>query len=186
MSMPYVDERLLPILQVREWAARNRLFAVIDACDAPAVPERAREAGPARAVSLYRGRAEDELWAVAPYLFRVDPALFDWIAAELWSTSWGIFAVADQSLEAMRLHFRRFLTVQGPQGESWYFRYYDPAVLPAFLATADAQQVVDFIGPARALAATDPVSYGIRVFTRRDGPAPADRSRPAISVRRAR
>lgn len=184
--MSLVNERLLSIIQVREWAVRGRLFAIIDACDAPAVPLRARDAGPERAVSLYRGRAEEDLWAVAPYLFRVDPELFDWISAELWSTSWGIFAVADTSLDAVRLHFRRFLTVRNPQGEPWYFRFYDPAVLPTFLATADAEQVIDFIGPARALAATDPISYGIRVFTRRDGPMRGERPRPAIAFRRAR
>ncbi len=162
--MTVVRNRQAGVLQIREWAVRGRLFAVLDATDTPAVPARAAALGEDTAVSLYRGRAEEELFSIAPYLFRVDPDLLEWIAGDLWPTPWGIFALADQPLEALRLHFRRFLTVEAPNGESWYFRFYDPRVLPEYLATCTAAEVTEFFGPIRAFGITDQASYGVTVI----------------------
>jgi hypothetical protein len=162
--MAAIREQPLGVLQIQAWARRGRLYAVIDATDTPAVVARAREAGDDQAVSLYRGRAEEEWYAIAPYLFRVDPPILEWIAAELWSKPWGIFALADVSLDDLRLHFRRFLTVEAPNGESWYFRFYDPRVLPKFLATCTEGELTEFLGPVRAFAVTDQESYGVKVL----------------------
>ena len=169
--MPRLQTRQLPVVQIREWAARGRLFAILDATDAPAVPVRARELGPSKAVSLYRGSAEEELWAIAPYLVHLDVDTFEWIAAELWSSPWGILALADEPLESLRTHFRRFLIVEGPTGESWYFRFYDPRVLAKYLPTCTPDELATFFGPVRALAATDPETYGVNVYRFAD-PAP--------------
>jgi len=162
---PVISERLLPVLQVRRWASRGRLFAVIDACDAPEVPKTLLPLGQARAVSLYRGDAEKDLWGIAPYLARIDEELFDWLTRTLWSTPWGIFAVSDESLAQLRTHFRRFLMVETPAGESWYFRFYDPRVLARFLPTLGTKELAEFLGPVRALGVTDPESYGVHVLT---------------------
>jgi hypothetical protein len=137
---------------LRKEAAAGRLYAILDACDAPAVPEKCSELGPERAVSLYRGTAEEMYWAIAPHLAVVDPETLEWIRSELWSQPWGIFAVADQNLEAMRRHFRRFLLVAAPNGEQWYFRFYDPRVLQRFLPTCSARQLNELFGPVAAFA----------------------------------
>lgn len=126
---------------LRGEAAASRLYAILDACDAPAVPLKCAEVGPERAACLYRGSAEASYWAIAPYLVAVDEELLEWIAAELWTEPWGIFVVSDADLEGVRRHFRRFLLVQAPDGEQWYFRFYDPRVLAVFLPTADAGQL---------------------------------------------
>jgi hypothetical protein len=136
--------------ELRALAEAGRLYAVIDACDTPAVPEKARELGEERAVSLYRGSADEMYWAFAPYLFAVDGELLDWIVAELWAEPWGIFAVADEDLEAVRRHFRRFLLVQSPDGEQWYFRFYDPRVLPTFLQASTAEEIAELFGTLSA------------------------------------
>jgi hypothetical protein len=159
-----VREQQAGILQIREWAVRGRLFSVIDATDTPEVPRRAAALGEAAAISLYRGRAEEELFAIAPYLFRVDLETLDWIVGDLWPTPWGMFALADQPLDTLRLHFRRFLTVEAPNGESWYFRFYDPRVLPKYLATCTAGEVTEFFGPVRAFGVTDHASYGVTII----------------------
>ena len=80
-------------------AERGALYAVLDACDEPRIPAKVREIGPHRALSLYRGSAEADLAAIAPYVAIVDSALLEWIAANLWTTPWGIFAVADTGLD---------------------------------------------------------------------------------------
>lgn len=179
--MPALATRSMNVLHLRGWAARGRLFAVVDATDTPAVPARARLAGD-RAVSLYRGRAEEELFAIAPHLFVADEAVVEWIAGDLWPGPWGFFALADASLEDLRLHYRRFLTVEGPSGESWYFRFYDPRVLRTYLGTCTDAELARFFGPARALAVADPDTYGVTVLSL-GGRAEADTTRPVV-VRR--
>lgn len=176
--MPLIQERLVPVVQLREWANRGRLFAILDATDTPSVPRKANELGPDRAVSLYRGRAEEELWAIAPFLVHLDVDTLEWITDTLWPEPWGIFALADESLDAIRLHFRRFLTVEGPNGESWYFRFYDPRVLPRYLASCTAEELATFLGPVRAFGVTDPISYGVKVLR-------SSESSPSITQPRA-
>ena len=138
---------------LREIAVSRRLYAVLDACDAPEVPAKCAGLGEERAVSLYRGSAEEMYWAIAPYLAIVDEVLLDWIVAELWEEPWGIFAVSDTDLETLQRHFRRFLVVQSPDGEQWYFRYYDPRVLPTFLGACTQTEIDEIFGPVEAFAA---------------------------------
>jgi len=127
------------------------LFAVLDACDEPRVPEKVRKLGD-RAVSLYRGSAEEDYWAIAPYLAQVDEPLLAWILDNLWSDPWGLLVVAAADLAALRRHFRRFLLVRDPNKREMYFRFYDPRVLPVFLKTCAGQEVDEFFGPIRFFA----------------------------------
>jgi Domain of unknown function (DUF4123) len=150
-GMGHLVSEELALERLREFAAAGQLYAVIDACDTPAVPEKARELGDSRAVSLYRGSADEMYWAFAPYLFVVDGDLLDWIVADLWTEPWGIFAVADKDLEAVRRHFRRFLLVRSPDGEQWYFRFYDPRVLKEFLSNGLRGELRALFGSLRML-----------------------------------
>ena len=84
----------------------------------------------------------------------------------------------------MRTHFRRFLLVEAPDGDSWYFRFYDPRVLERFLPTCDAAQLTDFFGPVSAYGWTDPGSYGVTLARQAWLEAPA-RSKPRITLRRS-
>ena len=136
--------------ELDRFAKSGRLFAVLDACDASAVPEMARELGERRAVSLYRGTADEMYWAIAPYLFAVDTRILAWIKETLWDEPWGIFVIADEKLETLRRHFRRFLVVRAPNGEQWYFRYYDPRVLRTFLNACSADELDEIFGPVQA------------------------------------
>lgn len=180
-----LTDRLITVLQLRQWCEAGQVFAVIDACGAPSVPPRMNELGEHRAVSLYRGRAEEELWGIAPYLVQLDPGTLDWLAETLWATPWGIFALADRELEEVRTHFRRFLVVESPGGEDWYFRFYDPRVLPRFLDASTEAERSDLFGPLRALGVTDPETYGIRLFFNAPAaPAPAARPGTVRVVRR--
>lgn len=137
-----------PLDWLRELAGRRPtpLYAVIDACDEIAVAQRAHAAGE-RAVSLYRGWAEQEYWAIAPYLFEVDEETLDWIIASLWDKPWGIFVVASMDLESVRRHLRHFLIVEDPDGAPMYFRFYDPRAARAFLFGPDFENVQAFLGP---------------------------------------
>lgn len=179
-----VSTHAAALLDLRRRAEQGALFAVLDACDEPRVPELARQLGEAAAVSLYRGRADEDLWAIAPYLVRVDPAVLEWIAQTLWTDPWGIFALGAASLKDLRTHFRRFLVVDAPDGDQWYFRFYDPRVLSRFLPTCDAPQLTELFGPLEALGWTDLATYGVTLARKAwEDQAPGP-ERPRIVIRR--
>ena len=160
-------------------AERGALYAVLDACDEPRVPPLVRELGPALAVSLYRGAAGADLAAIAPYLVQVTPRVLRWIGETIWTDPWGIFAVSDAPLEELRTHFRKFLLVEAPDGDEWYFRFYDPRVLAKFLPTCDATQLVAFFGPVTRFAWTDLDTYGVTIAAQQWFDAAAPEPPPA-------
>lgn len=146
------------LTQKENWkreCAKGRLYAVVDSCDEPSVPKKIAEVGSAAAVSLYRGSAEEQYEAVAPYLFKVDVPVFDWIANQLWASPWGIFASADVALESLRTHFRHFLKVKGIDGKPYLFRFYDPRILPRFLESCNDQELAEFYGPVQEYGAKE-------------------------------
>lgn len=173
----------MALAPLRQAAERGTLFAILDACDEPRVPERVRALGD-RGASLYSGAAADDLYAIAPYLVQVDAALLEWIGASLWTAPWGIFVIADCGFEALRTHFRKFLQVEAPDGDKWYFRFYDPRVLAKFLPSCDAPQLTDFFGPVTAFGWTDQESYGVTLVRRQLLEQPVT-SKPRITFRHA-
>jgi uncharacterized protein DUF4123 len=178
-----ISSRDASLTDLRREADEGRLYAILDACDEPRVPARVQALGPTRAASLYRGDAEQDLAAIAPYLVRVDPDTLDWIAGTLWSDPWGIFAVSEAGMDAVRTHFRKFLLVDAPDGDQWYFRFYDPRVLARFLPTCDAAQLTDFFGPVKSFGWTHPIHYGVVLTRQAWFEAPA--AKPRITFRRA-
>ncbi len=132
--------------QWKRLCEQGQLFAIVDSCDEPRVRKKVKELGPERAISLYRGGAEQQYSKVAPYLVQVDPPLFDWIEGELWPSPWGIFVYAQASLESLRTHFRHFLTVKGMDQKKYLLRFYDPRVLPAFLESCSEGELAQFFG----------------------------------------
>jgi hypothetical protein len=127
----------------------GRLYALFDACGVPAIPEKIRDLKE-RAVSLYRGQAAEDYWAIAPYLVEVDDSLLEWITKTLVGVPWGILVVSDGHLHELWRHFRKFLMVRLPHGDEAYFRFYDPRVLPPFLEACNAKERAAFFGPVHS------------------------------------
>jgi hypothetical protein len=164
MAASTLHRRPGSLKDLQKIAFDGRLYAILDACDEPVVPTKVAEIGPDRAISLFRGRAEHEQWAFAPYLAKVDGMLLDWIIATLWGKPWGIFAMAEYDLLAVRKHFRRFLIVEEPDGGTMYFRYYDPRILAAFLPTCTNAELEEFFGPIKAFAVGVPGDASVELF----------------------
>lgn len=150
--------------ELNKLAERGYVYVILDACDAPAVPEKARSLGDKRAASLYNGTSQEDYWAIAPYICKADPALIEWIRESLWKEPWGILAVSTSDFESLRAHFRKFLIVQSPEGEYWYFRFYDPRVLPVFLESSTTDELKEFFGPIQAYAAPIPEEMKLRLM----------------------
>ena len=141
-------------------AAENRLFAILDAVDIPAIPQLAQQYGFERALSLYVGMHPPQHWPVGPYLFRADATLVDWLAAHLKQHPWGIFVVpqeADMTVQNLFAHFRKFVIVKMGD-EQAYLRFYDPRVLAQYVQRAPEPKLAEFFGPCRFLggATTNP------------------------------
>lgn len=99
--------------------------------------------------SLYQGDTASELAEVAPYLVRLTRggAVADWLVGEGWGRGWGILLLADDDIDAVRRHFRKFTIVNGESGAAYLFRFYDPAVLGSFLPISDEAQRAALFGP---------------------------------------
>ncbi|HVR06578.1 MAG TPA: DUF4123 domain-containing protein [Thermoanaerobaculia bacterium] len=133
-------------------AAEKKLYAVLDACASPAILAKVEGLGPDLAPCLYRGNVDPKVLAVAPYVAAVDPPLLDWLRSAVWAEPWGIFVATPADLKTVRTHLRKFLTVKSPEGAPFYFRYYDPRVLPTFLGSCNRKELAEFFGPVLAYA----------------------------------
>jgi hypothetical protein len=147
--------------RLRKFASGGYLYALLDAYDAPAVPARVQELGKEKAVSLFMGDAEKKYWDLAPYLIQVDEPTLEWMLKTVWSAPCGVFVISKSGLETLRTHFRRFLMVQLPDGERWYFRYYDPRILKVYLENCRADELDIFYGPVRGFGIMDPESSNV-------------------------
>jgi len=99
--------------------------------------------------SLYRGRSEESLSEVAPYLFSFgfNTGFGNWYMEHGWGNAWGVLICSSYPMEELHKHFRKFLIVGTEDDHQLYFRFYDPRVLRVFLPTCDAAQLHEFFGP---------------------------------------
>lgn len=110
------------------------------------------------AQSLYEGEEGEELFDVAPYLVSLPKD--GWALARLvdegWGRGWGIFLTSKRPFKEVRRHLRRLLIVQEKETETpLYFRFYDPAVLPAALTVCNPRQKQQMFGDVEAYLVED-------------------------------
>ena len=125
-------------------------YILLDAARMQEETEQAQERNP-RYASLYKGRSEEDLAGVAPYLFtyREGSYFANWYGAKGWGHAWGLLIESPVSFDELYKHFRKFLLVKTEDGRELYFRFYDPRVLRTFLPSCDEQQLREFFGPVR-------------------------------------
>ena len=64
-----------------------------------------------------------------------------------WGNSWGVFLKCNGTLDTVRRHFRKFLSVRDPSGKLLVFRYYDPRVFRVYLPTCRSEELRTVFGP---------------------------------------
>ena len=69
--------------------------------------------------SLYKGRSEEDLSAVAPYLFTYQRGseYVKWFIENCWGGACGVLISSKYSFEEIYKHFRKFLLVKTEEGE---------------------------------------------------------------------
>lgn len=167
-----------------DYVSDRPFWVILDATPSTRIPKRLEQSG-VESVSLYKGEAEERFWDIAPYLARLDEELLIWLEETRWETAWGIAFVADQSLEQLRRHFRKFLLVTDTKGKKLYFRFYDPRVLPTFLPACNEKELVEFFGPIEEFWAKSQQSDRFSVF-RLGAPAEPDEQPVQAEKERAR
>ena len=98
---------------------------------------------------LYHGELAPELEIAAPYLVQLeyDDRYSRQLIERAWGQSWGVFLKCNGSMESIRRHLRKFLSVRDPKGEIMLFRYYDPRVLRVYLPTCRTDELQTVFGP---------------------------------------
>jgi hypothetical protein len=121
--------------------------------------------------SLYRGRSEEALAAVAPYIAEIgtDKEFDDWLLTDGWGDNWCVFINSKFSMEELWKHFRKFLIVKNEKGEELYFRFYDPRVIRIFLPTCSENQLKEFFGPVDSFIAEDKNAEILLEFSLQNG-----------------
>ena len=158
---PFLELRSGTLAHLHRFADGHYLYAILDAYDSPSVPEKIKEIGNDRGVCLFTGEAETKYGELAPYLAAVDAGLLDWMVRTVWKAPWGVFLLSKMTLDELREHFQRFLMVRLPDGERWFFRYYDPRILKIYLSNCEPLELQQFFGPARAFAISNAESEDV-------------------------
>lgn len=135
--------------QLREFVSGGYLYTLTDGGCAPELAAQLQHLPLDRGAPLLcDGDTQFDPCAI-PRLAVVDEAMLQFIVQSLWRDPWGVFVFSKASLDALRLHFRHFLVVQLPDGEQWFFRFYDPRILPVYLSNCNESELRKFFGPVR-------------------------------------
>lgn len=149
---------------LRRFAAGGFLYAITDGAYSAPLISQIEKTAPDFLTPLLHPHPTIETTAI-PQLLRVNGQVLETILAAGNKDPWGVFAMSKADPEALRVHFRRFLVVQLPDGEHWYFRFYDPRLLPVYIAKCNEWELEQFFGPVRGYAIPANAESGITVIS---------------------
>jgi hypothetical protein len=143
-----IQNTVIPLWWPGDKNLRKNIYAILDPARDDGMLEKLFETD-LEMCCLFPGTEGNDLRAVAPYLVALKETnpVTKWLLERGWGKSWGIFAESSENFIVMRRHFRKFFIVYDEQGQSLFFRYYDPRVLRVFFPTCDKMQLAAFFGP---------------------------------------
>ncbi|WP_295384031.1 DUF4123 domain-containing protein [uncultured Thiodictyon sp.] len=177
-----IDQTQVQAFQQRLASAPEQLYALLDGALIPNLLALLSEHQLTH-ICLLPGELEPELAMAAPYLVQL-PATAAFTALFLMQgvgRHWGVLAASRADFRKLRMHFRKFLSVWGPDGAPLYFRYYDPRVLRTYLPTCNADELKALFGPVTAYYAEGAQPATLVRFTVADtglGQQPLSLARP--------
>ena len=153
--------------QLQALAREQKLFAVLDSCDEPAVLLKIRDLQDDKVACLYTINEEDPVRRIAPYLVSLDLALLKWVENTLWDRPWGIFLVTNLSIRELRNHLRKLLEVKEPGGEVVVFRFYDPRVMKPLLLTSNTTELDYIFGRVGLIGIPSDQIFKVTLYSRK-------------------
>ncbi len=142
----------------------QRLYAIVDGAQAYELALIARRQG-AAVYTLFSGDMAVPLAHVGPCLIVLErplPFLRTWTEAV--GRHAGVLLLCTATLDELYAHLRNIFIVTDESGQEYFFRYYDPRVLPTFLPTCTSGQLKEFFGPVSEWIVEDAAANRVLVF----------------------
>lgn len=127
-------------------------YLLLDASISPDIPV-CIEAFPETARCLFDGAAFEDLADVGPWLVelrRYGPA-WDWYVAKGYGRNWGIVIHTRLPLLKLKTQLKKFIKIQDEAGETYFFKFYRPQHLNAYLPSFDDDQRSRFLREVDAI-----------------------------------
>jgi hypothetical protein len=140
----------------------ERLYGIVDGAQDLSLAYEAKLQYRQQITSLFEGEMAEGAANVAPYLVPIDPSsayLENWAAR--WGRNAGILLTTTADLEPLRPHLRKVFIAQDEQGQEFFFRFYDPRVLRAYLPTCTHDELTMFWGPIHCFLVEDSKGAGL-------------------------
>ncbi|MET0357765.1 MAG: DUF4123 domain-containing protein [Cellvibrio sp.] len=123
------------------------LYMLIDAAHDARIFPALEKSWHTRACLFSEDQVSSAIKSAAPFLVKIKKIdeFMVWCMQEGFNKHWMIFFTSPEiHVSEIKLHFKRFSQAYGPDGKQYFFRYYDPRVLPIFLAAAGGRDRTDF------------------------------------------
>ena len=123
------------------------LYMLIDAAHDTRIFTALEECLHTRACLFSEDYVSAALKSASPFLLKIKTIddFVMWCLQEGVHRHWMIFFTSPEiHVSEMKLHFKRFTYALGPDGKQYFFRYYDPRVLPIFLTAGDQRERKEF------------------------------------------
>ncbi|MCP4342503.1 MAG: DUF4123 domain-containing protein [Desulfobulbaceae bacterium] len=148
MATPQVDGIISQLWRPVEGRVPQKVYGLVDGARSESIYPKIL-GSEAKSVCLHRGKMAEELAWVAPYLVQLtrENPFTHWLIENGWGNSQCIFVRSSASFDELKRHFRSFLTVYDEEGESFFFRFYDPRVMRAYLPTCNPEELQTIYGP---------------------------------------
>lgn len=124
-------------------------YAIVDSARAEEMPAKLFEIeDDPLCRSLFFDTPQEELVDVAPILVKLEPGsdFFLWLLEEQRENSWGVFLTSSSTFDDVFLHLKGLMRAESAEGERFFFRFYDPRVLRAFLPSCDTEELKQMFG----------------------------------------
>lgn len=137
----------------------EKVYAVVDAARDKELVQAARDQGEETVRWLFADNAAAHLANVAPYLIQVPyQSAYPYRGCEyldLWGdklgSSAGVLLMTEAPPGVVWSHLRKLFKVTDEDDRRFYFRFYDPRVLRAYLPTCTLAEAKEFLGPIRRI-----------------------------------
>lgn len=144
--------------------ADTQLYAVVDGAQHFQLAFNARRMG-SDLYTLFSGEQSTKLAYVGPVLVTLDeamPFLEEWV--EQLGANAGVLFQTTAELDVVCAHLRDIFIVTDEAGQEYFFRFYDPRILRAFLPTCTGTELREFFAPVVRWICEDEAATGYHAY----------------------
>lgn len=126
--------------------ANQTVYLLLDGATFPAMQRLYHYEASPNAVPLFFGTRHDNLLEVSPCLYQPGSGSTVWAHEEEWRHH-GVVLVSESPFLDVLAHLKRLVSVQLPNGQLAYWRFYSPSWLSALMSCFSSEERANFTGP---------------------------------------